>query len=145
MSREVRRVPKDWVHPKNGGEFIPLLPKFPYNAKEIAEGLAEGWLTDTPPNYGVPVMPQWAEEERTHFQMYEDTSEGTSLSPVMETPEALAKWCYENKVSSFANATASYESWLRVCKGGWAPSFVAHNGTLENGVSAMSKLDPGEK
>lgn len=34
-------------------------------------------------------MPDWPEAERTHYQMYENTSEGTPISPVMATPEDL--------------------------------------------------------
>ncbi len=33
--------------------------------------------------------PDWPESERTHLMMYEDTSEGTPISPAFTTPEEL--------------------------------------------------------
>ena len=40
-------------------------------------------------------------EERTHYQMYETCTEGTPISPVMETPENLARWLADNGASAF--------------------------------------------
>lgn len=97
MSREVRRVPASWEHPKDEkGHYVPHYKHFPYNQEEIEEGLRDGWLDNNPPNYGCDVMPQWPEAERTHYQMYESVTEGTPISPVMESPEALARWLAEN-------------------------------------------------
>lgn len=62
-------------------------------------------------------MPDWPEEERTHYQMYETTSEGTPISPVFATPEELARWCADNGASAFADMTMSYEEWLAVAGG----------------------------
>ena len=125
MGREVRRVPADWQHPKDAkGNFIPMHEYFPFDEEEIKEGLAEGWLTNTPPNYGWDVMPAWSDSERTHIMMYEDTSEGTPISPAFATCEELARWLADNKASSFAGMTASYEQWLHTCKVGSAVSAV---------------------
>jgi hypothetical protein len=144
MGREVRRVPATWEHPKDEqGRFIPMHQTYTdytdYTEGEIEEGLREGWLKGEPPFYGQAVMPQWPEAERTHYQMYEDCTEGTPISPPMETPEALARWLADTGASSFGGMTASYEAWLRVCRGGWAPSCVIAGGRLESGVS----FDPG--
>lgn len=81
--------------------------------------------------------PNWREETRTHYQMYETTSEGTPLSPVMESPEVLARWLTDNNASACGNEGASYEGWLRVCKGGYAPSMVINNGVLKSGVDGL--------
>lgn len=125
MGREVRRVPADWLHPVDyRARYIPMFKHMPYEDDEIEEGIEDGWLDPSQPNYGLNVMPQWPKEERTHYQMYEDTSEGTPISPVMESPEALARWLVDNNASAFANRTASYEEWLHVCKGGWMPRFA---------------------
>lgn len=62
-------------------------------------------------------MPSWPDAERTHFQMYETCSEGTPISPVLESPEAVARWCAENGASAFGYMTQSYEWWLKVCHG----------------------------
>jgi len=77
-------------------------------------------------------MPNWKEEEKTHFMMYENTTEGTPISPAFATAEELAKWLFDNKASSFASQTASYESWLKMIKGpGYAISAVMSS---ENGI-----------
>ena len=125
MSREVRRVPASWVHPKNEkGHYIPHHKHFPYDQEEIEEGLRDGWLDNSLPSYGCDVMPQWPDAERTHYQMYESTSEGTPISPIMETPEALARWLTDNSASAFAGMGATYEQWLSTIKRGWAVSMV---------------------
>lgn len=83
----------------------------------------------------------WPEAERTHYMMYEDTTdEGTPISPAMESPEALAQWLTDNKASAFGHSTATYEQWLPICRGGWAPSMVYDNRNgLRSGVEAMSE------
>lgn len=83
-------------------------------------------------------MPNWPVEQRTHLMMYEDTTEGTPISPAFKTPEELARWLADNGASSFGRDTASYEGWLRVAKGGWAPSAVSiGGGPLVSGVDAL--------
>jgi hypothetical protein len=83
-------------------------------------------------------MPDWPTEQRTHLMMYEDTTEGTPISPAFETPEELAKWLVDNKASAFGSETGTYEGWLRVAKGGYAPSmvFTPADG-LKSGVDAL--------
>ena len=140
MSREVRRVSQDWRHPKDErGHFIPMHETFPYNQAEIEEGLRDGWLEGNPPYYNFAVMPQWNEIEKTHYQMYETVSEGTPISPIMESPEMLARWLTDNKASASGRMTANYEQWLTVCKGGYAPSMVYIPGRgLISGVEALN-------
>lgn len=82
-------------------------------------------------------MPDWPAEQRTHLMMYEDTSEGTPISPAFETPEELAQWLVDNKASAFGSDTGSYEGWLRVARGGWAPSMVASAAGVVSGVDAL--------
>lgn len=144
MGREVRRVPKDWKHPSKDGAFIPLLgARFSERAREWDEEAAQwakglrrdyihgGWvkLSDEmkertyedwegarprPEDF----MPEWSETEATHFMMYEDTSEGTPISPAFETPEQLARWLADTRASAFGPSTASYEAWLAMIKSG---------------------------
>jgi hypothetical protein len=86
VGREVRMVPRDWIHPKDrDGKPIPLLDVFEYNQDEIDEGVNDGWLNRYMPNYGLDVMPKFPEGSCTHYQMYETCSEGTPISPVMES------------------------------------------------------------
>jgi hypothetical protein len=166
MGREVRRVPKDWQHPKDkrgsyipllGGSFSERLAEWEQGNAKWSEGLRDDWhggwkpIEDERKHLSFSewdgerpqkedYMPEWSEAERTHYQMYEACTEGTPISPVMVSPEELARWLVENKASAFADETASYESWLRVANGGFACSAVLINGTLKNAVDGLSEL-----
>lgn len=163
MSREVRKVPPNWVHPKDSdGRFKPMHDQdFDSAAEEWCLGFEE-WRADTNKSYesskeycryywqysGNPpdeeeYRPKWSDEERTHFMMYETTSEGTPLSPAFITPEELAQWLTDNKASAFGSMTASYEQWLAVARGGYAPSMVVENGVVKSGVEFVGEI--GEK
>ena len=147
MGREVRRVPANWQHPKDEltGRYKPLYPGSRYEAnaqdfmeKANAEGLqaAIDWCGLSPDVNDY--MPNWPESERTHYMMYEDTSEGTPISPAFATPEELARWLADTGASAFGSSTATYEGWLRVAKGGYAPSAVIiGGGPLVSGVDAL--------
>ncbi|TGR71396.1 hypothetical protein EN837_08250 [bacterium M00.F.Ca.ET.194.01.1.1] len=154
MGREVRRVPADWQHPRYTEENAPhgravgrYIPMFDggyaeaaadFLEKANAEGLQEAidYYGEAPKqeNY----MPDWPQEQRTHLMMYEDTTEGTPISPAFATPEELARWLTDTGASSFGDQTASYEAWLRVAKGGFAPSAVLYDGSLTSGVEAIA-------
>ena len=166
MGREVRRVPANWQHPKewklglrgmeerykplhSGEDYQPRVYEWDEECSkwkagwrpdhcDDAESRAldyEQWAGQRPhrDNY----MPNWPESERTHYMMYEDTSEGTPISPAFETPEALARWLADTGASSFGNMTADYEHWLRVAKGEWAPGMVIQNGKIYSGVQGI--------
>lgn len=163
MGREVRRVSEFWKHPRSEstGLYVPL-HGHPYSqelrdweteraqwdsgstdgfmAKDrIAYKRNGGMFSDWHGRHPDPDehMPEWPEAEQTHCQMYESTSEGTPVSPVMDTPEELARWCADNKVSTFGTGSfATYEQWLAVCRDGFAPSFVITDGVMMSGVEA---------
>lgn len=166
MGREVRRVPKDWKHPENERTgYIPLFDRYTKHVTEWDEEAiqwANGLRKNCVDNTFVPrndrdkgmtyteyagerpkkeqYMPEWPKEEKTHLQMYETCSEGSPISPVMETPEKLARWLADNEASSFGSMTASYEAWLRVCKGGYAPSAIMTSGKgIESGVEGVKE------
>ena len=169
-SWEHPKHPDDHYEPNRRGRYIPLLDRG--YAAEAAEwdagwakwqdGLVESygdngkeWRARTPddgPRYTEwagarpspdDYMPDWPDAERTHLMMYENTSEGTPKSPPMETPEALARWLADNGASAFAYDTATYEQWLPVCRGGWAPSMVISGGVMQSGVAALSSAPEG--
>lgn len=166
MGREVRMVPADWQHPKDEkGRYIPLhgrdcVPEQQDWDAGLAlwlQGLRNDYKGGTEPHgeradiYGWKAwtggrpnaedyMPNWPREQRTHLMMYEDTSEGTPISPAFATPEELARWLADNGASAFGGSTASYEQWLSVCRGGWAPSMVMDANGLRSGVEAMGDL-----
>lgn len=70
------------------------------------------------------------------WQMWETTSEGSPISPVMRSPEELAAWLTEHEASAFGSMGASYESWLAMIREGWAPSMVLSSAGLQSGVDA---------
>ena len=171
MGREVRRVPADWDHPRDGrGHLIPLHEKSHRDALaewedarelfarrrhrtldgEIEPLDAEGW-TSFEEYYGerpdpADYMPDWTDEQRTHLQMYETCSEGTPLSPPMETPEELALWLANNRASAFGNTAASYEEWLGSCRSGYAPTMVFTPGKgIQSGVASCPWLTSSKR
>ena len=167
MGREVRRVPEDWQHPKHivpdyrigkmverykplfqGDRYQPLVDDWD---DKCAKWKA-GWRPDycNPESRGLTYeqyagqrphkddyMPDWPAEQCTHLMMYEDTTEGTPISPAFKTPEELAQWLVNNNASAFGSETASYEAWLRVARGGLALSLVVTDGKMKNGVEAF--------
>ena len=167
MSREIRRVPKDWSHPKTSdGKFVGLFDGADNYDNDLSEwmegyqmwgsgvcevyGKSEKWepIDDKYKNMrysdyagGMPSpddrMPAWEEHEKTHIMMYETCSEGTPISPAFETPEELAHWLADNNASAFGSQTATYEQWLSTCKSGWAPSAVMRGGKIKSGVAAL--------
>lgn len=148
MGREVRRVPRGWQHPKDErGRYKPLFDNYAKRVRDW-DRECEAWCRGERPDYftrgedprfdvNTPrsfaewdgdrpdpddYMPTFREGTATHFCMYENTSEGTPISPVMETPEALARWLADNSASIFADATASYDRWLAIIMHGLRPA-----------------------
>ncbi len=166
MGREVRMVPAYWEHPKNArGNHKPLHDGWAKRKEELAQwerGFVSdyrgGWkkryghdLTMSAEDYfgksdPADFMPEWTPEQCTHLQMYETCSEGTPISPVMATPEDLARWLADNGASAFGEMTASYEGWLSTCKRGHAPSMMfAVGGPMVSGVEALKSTLPNGK
>jgi hypothetical protein len=62
------------------------------------------------------------------YQLWENVSEGSPISPIFEKPEDLAKWIVEHEGGNFEGA-------LRfVLKEEWAPSGVMVNGEFMTGI-----------
>jgi hypothetical protein len=144
MGREIRKVPADWQHPKKkNGNYIPLFNGNKFK-KELADWIEEkkqwdkgfcsdfngGWvkkeeneldLTYIDWNGNKPkkkdYMPEWNEKELTHIQLYENTSEGTPISPVFKENEfeKLCEYAAEN-CSTFTNIKATKEQWIKMLK-----------------------------
>lgn len=86
-------------------------------------------------------MPVFAPGTATHYMMYETVSEGTPISPAFATPEELARWLADNGASAFGSETASYKGWLRVARGGYAPSMIVGPGGPVSGVDGLADED----
>ena len=158
MGREVRRVPKHWQHSRRAnGQFRPLFDEaFDVASNRWKTGLAawerrdaayfefedagrfeefgEYWEYVGEPPARRWYRPNWSDAERTHFQMYENVSEGTPISSVMESPEALARWLADNGANAGAGTTATYEQWLAACRGRPAPTLSVCDDEITSGV-----------
>lgn len=177
MGREVRMVPEGWEHPKTAeGHYRPLLTNFSKRLAEWDEASAQWekgfmrcWVSnpfrefwgprdpkyaaltyeeyDSPRPNPSDYMPDWPDDVRTHYMMYETCSEGTPISPAFETPEQLASWLWVNEASAFGHMKATYDEWLAVIKRGgevisavWSPERG-----MESGVSAEARFDKEAK
>lgn len=152
MSREVRRVPKDWIHPlRENGNPIPLFDNYNSEDSDDWDEECKLWDSEEHPDFikgcsfsewagerpdPSDYMPIWSAEEKTHLMMYETTSEGIPISPAFETPEELAKWLVDNEASAFGTTKGTYEGWLRVANGGFAPSMIMTANGIQSGVDA---------
>lgn len=57
-------------------------------------------------------MPHWTEAEKTHYQMYQNVTEGTPESPVFASLEELYKWCKEDSLARTGTESKSdFDSW----------------------------------
>lgn len=126
MGREIRRVPKGWQHPTNREGYYQPLYDMEYEAaarqwfKDLQAFLAEHpdgkiryetgeeyWFWDwhgNPPDQEY-YRPAWTDEERTCYQMYENVTEGTPISPVFETESEMRAWLIEQGYSEKATDT----------------------------------------
>jgi hypothetical protein len=74
------------------------------------------------------------------WQMWENTSEGSPISPVFKTPEALARWLSDNGASTFGSSTADYDTWLNMIQStGWAMDMVITDGRMQSGVEFVAE------
>lgn len=86
---------------------------------------SEAWRPTEPPK-----GPGW--------QMWETVSEGSPISPVFATAEALGQWCADNNGGSWRRPGPSYETWMGMILGpGWAPSAVVVDGEVLGGVEGV--------
>ena len=126
MGKEIRRVPPNWEHPTNKlGHFMPMLDET-YEAaltewtankklwdqgkhpnqeefKEATQYTYEEWHGPTPnQEYHRPEF----QEEPTWHQIYENTTEGTPLTPPFATTLELEKYLIEEGLATPAQASA---------------------------------------
>lgn len=141
MGRQLRKVAANWQHPKNEkGNYIPLLDgnfterlaKWEEGNKQWENGFVDDWNGGWKPKeekykdmpFGEwdgekplkeDYMPEWTEAEKTHIQLYENTTEGTPISDVYKADdlEKLCEHAAEN-CSTFADFKATKEEWMQM-------------------------------
>jgi hypothetical protein len=92
---------------------------------------AEAWNGTDPP-------------EGEGWQLWETVSEGSPISPVFGTAEALATWMTQNKCT-VNGPVRPFEVALKFVLAGWAPSFISTpERGFEDGVSFVGSREAGE-
>lgn len=138
MGREVKRVPLSFNWPLREVWDGYLMPK--RLCEKDCDACESGYSPGAERRLGVPEVcsicdgygsiERWpgqrAEAEAWErveppagdgWQMWETTSEGSPISPVFETAEALADWLAESFVSMFGSTAATRQQWLSIITG----------------------------
>ncbi len=153
MGREIRRVPENWKHPKDeDGKYKPMVDyDFTKTKVDWEEELA-GWYEEQqefengkefgdmyskkngftytewagePPS---PPNPDKFMPKGEWYQLYEDVSEGTPISPPFETEQELVDWLTKNK--DFWGTQWSKEGAEHIVKTGFALSGIIARGII---------------
>jgi len=84
-------------------------------------------------------------EKTNGYQIWQNVSEGSPVSPVFLKPEDLAKWMVENDTSITRGTT--YEAWLKMIKKeGSAPSMVGNSAQgIKPGTSLYENKSDAEQ
>jgi hypothetical protein len=121
MSRKLKRVPLDFDAPLNvvwQGYVAP--------ANLDDEGIDAWWengRTDPPTGEG--------------YQVWETVSQGSPISPVFATEEAVAAWLVQQ-----GNSEDGAREFVRL---GWAPSMALIGGRHFKGIDSLEFLNGGEE
>jgi hypothetical protein len=162
MGREIRRVPKGWEHPKDGAHYRPLFDGSFSDELARWKDRKAAWDRGEREDYAVgetmpfeewdghePVRedyrPDWPAEQCVCFQVYENVSEGTPISPVFETREGLIAWLMNDGSGLGFGGTVlklSREAAEGFANSGYAPSAVGFNHTgLVSGLAIHGTLE----
>jgi hypothetical protein len=78
------------------------------------------------------------------WQLWETVSEGSPISPVFQSAEALARWMTRNKCT-VDGPVRSFDAALKFVMDGWAPSFMSTPETgVVDGVTWVGSVATGE-
>jgi hypothetical protein len=153
MGVEIRRVPPGWVHPEDDdGNCIPMLDEdyetaglhwiaglmawergeHPEREKADKAGCRFYWDYIAPPPSEQVCRPKF-NTEPTCYQLYENTSEGTPISPLFTSEEELRQYLV---------ARGHSEKAIRVfLEKGFAPSmYVGKDGRCFEGIDVWDEL-----
>jgi len=140
MGREVKRVPMDFPWPIGKTWHGYLIETCQEPCEDcIAFAKIKGMaFTD----HKCPQFDMFEPPVGDGWQMWETVSEGSPISPVCESPDALARWLVDNNASACGTCRASYEQWLAMIGEGWAPSMVfdSEHG-IRSGVEGIAQAE----
>jgi hypothetical protein len=124
-------VPPGWEHPRDGhGRHIPLFDRNPDPQEAIDEELPD--VADR-----VPAMPGWAPEEASCYQVYENVTEGTPVSPVFDSLDGVRDWLVDQGYSQ--RAAEGF------CRHGQAPTLVLGEGAVYPDIESAALLPDDEE
>ncbi len=115
---------------RNGGFcYKPLLDQS--YADAVAQAESDGFDgIGEPSDY----RPDWTQAEMTHYQLYENVSEGTPVSPAFATEDELINYLveYGDFWGSYRGEPNRYsrEAAESAVRGGYTPSFAVVNGKI---------------
>ena len=163
MGREIRMVPAGWEHPRGeDGNYIPLHDDVYQERVEEWDRQDAAWNDGTHPDIEVaareynchtfagwdgprPDREDYADyhgKPRTHWQAYENVSEGTPVSPVFADPEDLIDWIAEHGLGGIHGGPWPREAAARFVLGsGWIPSMAAVDGRVVTGAALSDKIN----
>lgn len=118
------RFARDWIEGNRPG-FVDEHPEF-YPPPTYP------WEYEAPPSRCYYREREWTDEEASAFQVYESVSEGTPVSPVLQTEDEVVAWVMTEWGRSEEAARAFVAS-------GWAPSLV-----IKPGVGMASNAEAFE-
>ncbi len=142
MGREVRKVPPDWQHPKDKkGNYIPCYDQdYTSACKKWYEGVMDfvpnedyKWYHEyagDPPDEERYRSRKWIKTEATHFQLYENVSEGTPVTPIFSTKEELINYLVKNGTYWDMGRGWNRESAERTVKDEYCPSMIMRDGKI---------------
>ncbi len=139
MSRKLRKVPADWVHPqKEDGSYQPMFDEYYLDALNDWIDNHNKWQNGThddlvrepilkeeypfyamwngnPPDVEYYHTKKYEPQELTHIQLYETTSEGSPRTPVFKADEfeKLCEYAAEH-CTTFADCRATKEQWMKM-------------------------------
>ena len=111
MGRTVKRVPLDFDWPINKTWYGYLINKCVEDSC-CEDCIHFARLKNIPlTSYKCPFIEALEPPTGPGYQLWENTSEGSPMSPVFETKEQLALWC-EHNATIFGSHTMTYKEWL---------------------------------
>lgn len=148
MGREIRRVPANWSHPfEDGAEphrsqytgvvIQPYRPMFEGGEEAYQQRLQEwqeGCEEYGPEDMGEPYGPESFIPKGDWYQLFENVTEGTPLSPPFEKPDELVEWLADNR--DYWGNQWSRETAINIVQSGYAFSMI---GTREGFFTPESK------
>jgi hypothetical protein len=151
MGREIRMVKKGWEHPKDDqGNYQPMYDEYYLDALNEWWENHQKWLqgkhedqpqkykfyaewSGNPPDVEYYRHEKWTKEECTCFQVYENVSEGTPVTPVFETQKELIDYLVD--VGNFWGEKYTRAQAEKFVKRGYSFSAIMSGGKIHTGAS----------